>query len=75
MDNLSYLAHHPHETQGASQRRFALAILQAAEGDQAYADLLRTMVWNAYGDAGYPFGLSEAGMSIWWEHQQHTSTQ
>ena len=75
MDNLSSFANLPAAAQETSQQRLALSLLRASGGDQAYADMLRSMVWSAYGDAGYPFGLSEAGMSVWWEHQQHTRRQ
>jgi len=35
-------------------------------------DALRRMLWHAYQSANCPFGSSEEGMFIWWEHEQHT---
>lgn len=52
-----------------------LSILQLADGDLAFADALRTMMWDAYCRAGRPFGPEEEGMWTWWLHGQQTTAQ
>ncbi len=48
-------------------------LLQTAGGDPALFAGLRAMIWDAYSEADYPFGPSEEGMCLWWEHQQQTT--
>ncbi len=52
-----------------------LRVLQIAGGDAAYAGVLRTMMWDAYSDAGLPFGSDEDGMWRWWASDLRTTAQ
>jgi hypothetical protein len=47
-------------------------VLQVSGGDRGMGDALRRMLWHAYQSANCPFGSSEEGMFIWWEHEQQT---
>ncbi|MDT0632905.1 hypothetical protein RQM47_12445 [Rubrivirga sp. S365] len=52
-----------------------LRVLQVADGDEVYADALRTMMWDAYAEAGRPLGASEDAMWLWWSYGQATTVQ
>lgn len=42
-----------------------LRLLRIAAGDDAFDRRLRAMLWEAYAEAGYPSGPSEADMFRW----------
>lgn len=52
-----------------SSRSLPLRILQVAGGDHAFALQIREMMWQAYCDVDCPFGPSEEGMFLWFEHE------
>lgn len=52
-----------------------LRVLQVADGDEAYAAALRGMMWDAYVQAGRPFGPKEDAMFAWWSYGQATTAQ
>lgn len=56
-----------------SKSRIMLRLLQAADGDLELFQGFQAMIWDAYSEADYPFGMSEEGMCLWWEHQQQTT--
>lgn len=60
------------DTIEAHDKWMGLKLLQIAGGDQAFADKMRELLWQAYCDADCPFGGSEKGMAIWWAHSQNT---
>ncbi len=55
-----------------ASQRMQQQILQVAGGDPSVAQMLRGMLWDAYLHANCPFGSSEEGLFIWWEHQKQT---
>jgi len=56
----------------SARTRVQRQVLQVSGGDRGMRDALRRMLWHAYQSANCPFGSSEEGMFIWWEHEQHT---
>ena len=52
-----------------------LRVLAVADGDPAYADALREMMWDAYVRAGRPLGPTEDAMWVWWSYGQATTVQ
>lgn len=46
-----------------------LKVIEVAGGDPHFAEALRGMIWQEYGEAGQPFGPSEEGIFLWMRHQ------
>lgn len=55
--------------ESAHDHAMGLKLLQIAGGDVAFADKLREMFWQEYGEADYPYGASEEGLFRWMEDQ------
>jgi|GEM_PF-2480164 len=62
----------PSATRDSASERVQRQIVQVSGGDLSTGQMLRRMLWHAYQSANCPFGSSEEGMFIWWEHEQHT---
>jgi len=56
----------------SASERVQRQVLQVSGSDRGLGDALRRMLWHAYQAANCPFGSSEEGMFIWWEHEQQT---
>lgn len=48
---------------------------QLEDEDPLFACALRMMLWDAYVEAGQPFGADEDGMCTWWAFGQGTTVQ
>ncbi|MDX1439151.1 MAG: hypothetical protein R3284_04535 [Rubricoccaceae bacterium] len=46
-----------------------MAILRASGGDANLAAAIRSLAWESYLGAGYPYGYSESGLERWWEQR------
>lgn len=55
------------------KERVMLSLIQAAGGNPALVDGFKAMIWQAYSEADFPFGVTEEGMCLWWEHQQQAA--
>ena len=62
----------PSRSSSSARERVQRQVLQVSGGDRGMGDVLRRMLWHAYQSANCPFGSSEEGMFIWWEHEQQT---
>ena len=52
-----------------------LRVLAVADGDPAFADALRKMMWDAYVEAGCPLGPTEEALFAWWSFGLATTVQ
>lgn len=52
-----------------SRLELAARVLRLADGDKAFADQIREMMWGEYCSAGAPLGHSEEGMMVWWNRE------
>ncbi len=51
-----------------------LAIVKVAGGDREILEALLAVAWQAYQEAGCPFGATETGMDEWWAEQLRVQT-
>ncbi len=52
-----------------------LKLMEVAEGDLTTAQMLQSMLWQAYSEADCPFGPEEDGMFLWWAYEQQGMRQ
>lgn len=62
----------PQPSPSSARERVQRQLLQVSGADRGVGGALRRMLWHAYQSANCPFGSSEEGMFIWWEHEQQT---
>ena len=58
----------------ACRLRLTLRILRIADGESALASQIRGWLWADYCAAGAPLGVSEDGMTIWWDERMAEAT-